>query len=729
MTIIAVVSAFIAVSCAGQTEEPLTLDGESTVLETNKSVSDLKENPNSVVYAYINNLTNKVKSYHSETNGYLNAQILFINYRVDFSSSLDRSGEYHYAKEDSHSTFVNVETESFYRKDKVAFTENMKDYKVYSMEDYKKVYYTPYQALITGYLFSDESILASSLVSEENGEYTFKYLLDNDKATPFVKGYMKETGSLVNYPTFNKIEMQITMKNDFTPVKIVVDAVYLAAKPIIGSGTCTQHVETLFNKVNEEVEVKNLEFYTSLLGQEAETMEINEEGDIKNDLLHSLDKLSWSEGVDVKGAIYSEIMSSSTDGGRINLNLDLSILADLNKLKDEDIFNFAKVKVNAEGDEWFSSITSIIMAIAGDKIGIDSKLFSAFRGLNFYYTGDANLYTVFYNSDKENYDLATTDIGNLLTFVLKRINIYNILTGDKEYVTFEKQEISADEYKVKLILEKERKKALVDTIQEFLDQQSMLSRILQYKSFDDLFIELTVRQEKISELHAYLSYINNNGNSVRLIGVDLTANKSEYDFEKTEEVFVQVDYKKQADEFTSKIKFYIDNIMFGETFNNRVDGILSEYENLPKEVKAYIREDDVDSFKELKNHSLNAIAIKEGIKKVNDLNYGEIYGLLERYKDLQYKYKDALAEYLGNDVEVIEKIDEYINYDDFKQAYESVPDTSKSVSEWGWSEEQMKDFKALFQIASNNQKVGEKLQEIVGDDDYTVVSFKILYSL
>ena len=77
-----------------------------------------------------------------------------------------------------------------------------------------------------------------------------------DKAE-IVKVDMKVNGGLSDYPTYKNIELTLVMKKDFTPISYVIDSVYDASRPVLGTSTVTQHGECIFSKVNQPVEIPN----------------------------------------------------------------------------------------------------------------------------------------------------------------------------------------------------------------------------------------------------------------------------------------------------------------------------------------------------------------------------------------------------------------------------------------------------------------------------------------
>ena len=108
-----------------------------------------------------------------------------------------------------------------------------------------------------GYVFNDESVFHTEVVSDDSDSLAIKYTLDNVLATEIVKVDMKVNGGLSDYPTYKNIELTLVMKKDFTPISYVIDSVYDASRPVLGRSTVTQHGECIFSKVNQPVEIPN----------------------------------------------------------------------------------------------------------------------------------------------------------------------------------------------------------------------------------------------------------------------------------------------------------------------------------------------------------------------------------------------------------------------------------------------------------------------------------------
>lgn len=245
--------------------EPITVEGESTVFNTDLTVNELKDDCKKVAFAYVYNLTYKTYGYVLTSTGKVSAKVLFFNYDVTFGTTTVKKGNLYHAVEFSRSTFVNFDEERFSNDEKIAVKRDNKDFEVKTLKEYHENSYSPEQALISGYIFTEESILSAEFLGETDGVYAFKYIMDNELATPFVRSNMRATGDLSDYPTIKLATVTIYMKEDFAPVKTEIFAEYDAQKPVVGNTACT-HTETITYSLSENVTIENQSELLKLLG-------------------------------------------------------------------------------------------------------------------------------------------------------------------------------------------------------------------------------------------------------------------------------------------------------------------------------------------------------------------------------------------------------------------------------------------------------------------------------
>lgn len=174
-------------------------------------------------------------------------------------------GEYSYQHNASSSSSYSSEHTAYYHDDKVIYkNKSEKEYTSSSMDEYLDKYGTyPFNNTIEGYKISNEAITSvSKEISEQEDEYIFKLVFDPEKATNNVRIQMKEFGQLNDYPVFKDISILLTVKNDYTPIKLELESHYKAKKIIETS--CHQQYKVTFSNFDEEIEIPDLESVKTL---------------------------------------------------------------------------------------------------------------------------------------------------------------------------------------------------------------------------------------------------------------------------------------------------------------------------------------------------------------------------------------------------------------------------------------------------------------------------------
>lgn len=236
-------------------EEP-----EQKEIEFDKKISELKEDELNLLPEYFVQRLASYKSYQSVTKGQTLATVSILGIPMETTQSIDvtviKGSSYSYLKNESHSTFVNtVHTAYFHSKEVVS--NNGGGYSNTTLEDYLKTYGTyPFDNAIEGYTIKDGSITSIEKIESEN-DYKFKIAFDPEKSTNNVKIQMREFGGLDDYPSISKIEIVLSLKDDFTPIKLELESQYTAKKGMDSS--CHQTYTVEYSKIGEEIEIPDLD--------------------------------------------------------------------------------------------------------------------------------------------------------------------------------------------------------------------------------------------------------------------------------------------------------------------------------------------------------------------------------------------------------------------------------------------------------------------------------------
>ncbi|MBO4286333.1 MAG: hypothetical protein J5880_03250, partial [Bacilli bacterium] len=170
-----------------------------------------------------------------------------------------KNGEYSYLYNSSESSMYSSMHEAYYHNDKALYKDKGdEDYTLTDLTTYLKTYGTyPFGNSIEGYKVTGEAITSVTKTSSDNDTYTFTLVFDVNKATNNVKIQMKRFGGLDNYPSFKSISISITVKDDYTPVKLELASSYSVKKII--PVNCDQKHTVTYSNFNEEIEIPNLD--------------------------------------------------------------------------------------------------------------------------------------------------------------------------------------------------------------------------------------------------------------------------------------------------------------------------------------------------------------------------------------------------------------------------------------------------------------------------------------
>ena len=249
----------------------LSNEQKSTIIATPTKTID-EYTPNECLYV----LNGKIKNsnfYKSEVTGTIEAKaMLVIDITQNVANQKIKANGVMFAECISTSSMVNVGKQTYYENNKVVLRDasdaKNKKWKtnltLYAIDDYIKEYGVD-QRELSNYILNDETIVSSELLSCENNNYTFKYVLDTVKATPFYKINMIKMGDLKSSPVFNSCEIIITMNANFEPISIESIDNYNVAQFGLKI-KCTSHLTESFSAFNDTtLEIPNENLFRNKL--------------------------------------------------------------------------------------------------------------------------------------------------------------------------------------------------------------------------------------------------------------------------------------------------------------------------------------------------------------------------------------------------------------------------------------------------------------------------------
>ena len=698
--------------------EPITDKTESTIIKDAKNTDEYlkKKDYKSVAYAYIYNIKSGLRSYESKTTGTVKAKVLFIDYNITYDSVTNKNGNTFYYNDNSVSTLLTLKNE-FYMvdKDKILISRDLKKYNVYTLEDYHKISYSPDQYCIMGYVFNEQSIINSEVISDKEDVITIKYTLDNELSTNLVKQDLKNNGGLSDYPKYESINITLSMKRDFTPISYVIDAVYEASKPLIGAARTTQHGECTFSKINENVIIPNESFLISQLGTSPQQIIDNDkERNVKDQLIDAVKNLDFKNGVNANGKVTLDVISSIP----LELNIDANLTFDISRLSTDKIYQLLNLYAKLEGNSDFNSVISIVKTFAGDKLGKYEDLLKDFQSLEITYDGDGGIYLIPHNKDNVSTVALKIKAVDILDLLLKSVNVYSLVNGaNSDLLTFNRID-GKDEntYQVEILLNEETVNTIKEKINTFLEDPNyaLVKQLLNYKDFKTIDIKVSVENSVIKSLDAAFKYIagaEGEEETIKtLISLHLDFANKVIDYAPHMEEAKQI---YEAYEITlplkTRLEYLAANNYLSRQYLEDLEKAYQEYLALSEQQKHFIDENTVyvidKSIKDIK--AVYAFIKDLEAYDLNNLNNQVILALAKLYRSAQVNtsyLKEAIGE---NKYNIITNLESKVDYSVLDNAMSKI--VGSDEKSWNLTVEEIKDIKLLLDIGQYESSVNTSI--------------------
>ena len=716
--------------CGEKNEEPITDKEESTILTDTSSTDKYlnKQDYKSIAYAYIYNIKEGLKSYESETNGTVRAKVAFFNYDIQYNSVTYKRGNVFYSKDHSASVLSNLDNE-FYMvdKEKILVSRDLSNYDVYTVEDYKQISYAPTQYTISGYVFKDESILNAEVVNNKDDVVTIKYTLDNELATNIVKVDFKVNGGLSAYPSFKNIELTLSMHRDFTPISYAIDAVYDASRPFIGTTTVTQHGECLFSKVDGDITIPNETFLLDKLGADPSKIIIDNDEEMKNQLLESVKNLDFATGVNVQGNITLNLFSN-----QIVLSTNNAVAFDMAKISGDKLYDIFSYYSSIEGNEACNTLISLVRNIAADKLGDFAPVLDNFKKLEIVYDGNGNLYLLPTNQSDVHVTIYKTKVVNVLDLVLQQINVYNIAQQINEDIfDFEKVDgENENSYKIIVTLNKDTLHKLEEEINKLFEdsQYAMIKNLLNYQGLDSLTINCNVQNGLLTSVDASFKYLStgmeeDTYSAVELLNANFEIKNEAYDFNAAISRITEIYEAHDAIlALKERLEYLTEHVYVNKTYLADLQAAYLEYQALSDMQKTFINMDVDKKVNDITNDINNILLFLNTCQQydLNNLTNQTIYELAKAYKlnDLNSKLlKNEMGE---ENYKILISLYKYVDYSSLFSAISKL--VGDDENSWGLTEQEIRDIKLLLDIANYDPTVNGQIwfDLIMGEIKMTV---------
>ncbi|MBQ8196687.1 MAG: hypothetical protein IJZ73_01350 [Clostridia bacterium] len=222
---------------------------------------------------------------------------------------------------------------------------------------------------LTGYALTNDTILASRLIEEKDGLYTFEYILDTVDATGKLSLEMRTMAGTDSLPIFESASLIITMDSNWQVTSLKTNNVYKV--DMLGGVTCVENVTETFTYGNE-ISIPNGEFFRSYLDSDV-TEELPEEEVTALDFLMNGfgDYITGTKPLKVDLSLSASETLPLTVQGALELNINLEKLEDLSVTAKLDSITYDGV-----------TLSDIIIKYAGGNVYVNKGAFNGVANVN-----------------------------------------------------------------------------------------------------------------------------------------------------------------------------------------------------------------------------------------------------------------------------------------------------------------------------------------------------------
>lgn len=579
-------STLVFVGCANG--NPIETAGESTIIETVKTSPD-KMNATDVAYAYLGK-QKQFGSYKMETSGTTKAEKGFIKYEQALYSTTLKNGNEYFQQSQSNSDFVKMSHQSFAKGDKIVYRNALSgNLNVSAKKAYKEVYgISPDDVALGGYIMNAKSIKFAEKTAEKDGILTYRFVLDGKEAGNNAVRQMKEFGGLNGYPVFESLTLYLTLKNDWTPVTLVVESKYNISINVLGNLSCTQKITSTFSKINEKVDIPDTVAFNEKIGSTPTTVQPGQtETSPFMTIAEAFANQDYATGMHFGVDVSLDFWNSMT------IESDIYVKYDKNAV---DSGNYLQA-LNFRWDIDFSQISPIFSLISMAQPLPDILL--QMNKVSICYFGDGNLYIAV--SDTENViKIETINLGDVITSImqgtdanaLQNIDISEMVANlGKMFDITETPDGITMKLKPTFIAQIN---AVYDKLVEDLSKENPMAAILKglvCAKFDSVEIKTSNAAGKLSSISLLVTGTKLDSDSP----TDILSVKVSIEGKLTDELdgvdesinsVLADDFV--AAQFRNKLAVYIEDMWFDESYLARVNSLKLQYEKLTDAQKALV---------------------------------------------------------------------------------------------------------------------------------------------
>ena len=242
---------------------------------------------------------------------------------------------------------------------------------------------------ITAYVLTENTILSSEFLGEENGIYAYRYILDNALATTKIRLEMRTMAGTKTLPNFEEVALTVYMDGNWRIQKTETACVYKV--DMLGGVTCKESLTEVFSAIDEGKEIPDADVFRPYL--DAEITE--DDGEFTPDAMYYLTN-GFNEymtgtplnlSLEIKGAVEAVGSASVNIDANDLANIRARVLLDelaVGDIKLNDLFvgygagsvyaGLGEFKFKTTVEELVGFIDKIMPVISEDSVSISDLL-------------------------------------------------------------------------------------------------------------------------------------------------------------------------------------------------------------------------------------------------------------------------------------------------------------------------------------------------------------------
>lgn len=573
-------------SCGGNARTER--EGESTTLVTDKSPDRLSAED--VAYAFIQKQSER-EGYTIESENVITVQSLVNLTQTVRDTTVKREGEY--LQETVSDTFlVRATRQTYLSGEKVAYRYGIaKEPYSATREEYKAVYgVAPDDLALDGFLCNGETIRFAEKAATSGDTLTYRFVLDGEKAGGNVKKQLFQLCNLKSEPAFSSVQITLTVKKDWTPVKTVTSAEYTADVPLLGTTKCLMKKTSTYSVADGETDFTA--FRAAAEKPTQAVVPLFEDDTPVMEAASAFASLDYAQGVRFDAEFGAGLFEANgLMQGPITAALCVKYNADV--AGTGNLYGLLDFRLDAD----FSNVSNLLTMIAAFAPA-DLSFLSSTASLSLYYTGEGALCLVLYEngSDNPNY-VGSIDLLSLLIPSVGG-NVPELTSKPDLTALCERAEerflISATETGQKLTLREEFVSELASSYQALIDRAAQSGgdtvRTFLGAQITGAELEFSYAEGKLSRITADVRGVPESSGVARSLfrfslSVSALGGELKGDKDKVEGFLAD---KAAADGVSGEIVRLEEEMWLGEGYAEAVDEVFTRYAALTQAQKALV---------------------------------------------------------------------------------------------------------------------------------------------